>query len=233
MSTMEKSIYQIKLLEKKKVAKNMLEMTFEKPTSFEFLAGQFVQFFIPDGTKMLPRFYSVCSCPSEENLRFCIKVVEEGKGSTFLSSMQKEDSLEMAGPQGRFVVGEENKPIFCVATGAGIAPIMSIINNQLDKKQNTQKIILLFGVRSQEDIFFVNYLEKLNKYLNFSYQITLSRPDENGEWTGLRGRVTDHIEGDFVGHQIYLCGNATMVKDVREILINKKVEPKQIHFEIF
>jgi len=120
-----------------------------------------------------------------------------------------------------------------VATGAGIAPIMSIINNQLDKKQNTQKIILLFGVRSQEDIFFVNYLEKLNKYLNFSYQITLSRPDENGEWTGLRGRVTDHIEGDFVGHQIYLCGNATMVKDVREILINKKVEPKQIHFEIF
>jgi len=232
MSTMEKSIYQIKLLGKQEVSKNMLEITFERPTNFDFLAGQFVQFSIPSGEKKLPRFYSICSSPSEKILRFCIKIVNDGVGSTFLFGLQTGESLEMIGPQGMFTVGEKKTPILCVATGAGIAPIISIIADQLERGDQ-KKINLIFGVRSQEDIFFVNYLEELAKNSNFSYQITLSRPNENQKWDGLVGRVTDHLGGDFVGHQIYLCGSVGMVRDVREILINKKIDQREIRLEIF
>ncbi len=233
MSTTKNPTYKIKLLSKKEVAKNMLELTFERPADFQFIAGQFVQFPIPDGEKKLPRFYSICSCPDESNLRFCIKVVEGGKGSKFFSELEQGLEVEMLGPQGRFVATEENKPSIFIATGAGIAPIISIIEDQLVQKKNIEEIILLFGVRSQNDIFFVDYLEELAKHQNFSYHITLSRPAENSEWGGLTGRVTDHMEFHKNEHQVYLCGSPDMVKDVRKILTEKNMDMKKVHMEIF
>ena len=119
-----------------------------------------------------------------------------------------------------------------VATGTGIAPVISIIRDQLEKKGNKEKMELVFGVRHEEDVFWQDRLEELSKkYDNFSYKLALSQPKDS--WVGYKGRVTEHLPGDAHKMHSYICGQTEVVKSVRNALIEKGTDLKQIHFEVF
>ena len=121
---------------------------------------------------------------------------------------------------------------FFVATGVGLAPIIGMIRSLAEKKNEAHKIHLLFGVREEDDLFWIERLESMKQqYPQFDFAVTLSRPTL--QWTGLKGRVTDHILQDIGTHACYLCGNVDMVKDVRTILLENGVHAENIHFEIF
>jgi len=70
------------------------------------------------------------------------------------------------------------------------------------------------------------------KYNNFSFTLTLSRPES--AWPGARGRVTTHLDNriDQNAHY-YLCGNLPMITDVRKILEERGIAKNKVHFEIF
>jgi NAD(P)H-flavin reductase len=111
---------------------------------------------------------------------------------------------------------------------------MSIVPAALALPGLTTKLEVLFGVRSEADVFWLERLKNYDEmHAQFSYQVTLSRPDQPTAWQGLVGRVTAHIPHHHVEAEYYLCGSLEMVKDVRKILVDKGVPMKQIHFEIF
>lgn len=224
--------YTIQLLQKTRLTHNMISLVFDKPADFEFTAGQFVQFLVPDGEKTVLRAYSICSTPSDNELHFCVKVLENGKASTLFAAMNDGDSAIIRGPRGNFV-STASSPLYFVATGAGIAPIMSILQDELIHKKTDTELYLLFGVHDESDLFWQQRLDDLtNTYNNFSFNTTVSQP-QSLEWRGLKGRVTDHLDNHSNGHQFFICGNPDMVKDVRNILLTGGVEKTQIHFEIF
>jgi len=68
------------------------------------------------------------------------------------------------------------------------------------------------------------------KYPNFTYEVTVSRPDD--EHTGHKGRIQGLVE-EFVvgGESVYLCGLWDMIQDVNVLLANKGIEKENIHFE--
>lgn len=224
----------IQLIEKKLIAANLLELKFTKPDGFTFQAGQFVQFLVPNNGTATRRSYSVSSAPSDPYLEFCIKIFPDGIGSGFCDQLEAGGTIDILGPRGRFILANESRPSFFIATGTGIAPIMSMIRDEIETKKTTRELKLLFGVRSENDLFWHDRLDVLkNKSDFFSYILTLSQPKPDGSWSGLKGRVTDHIIHHIVDHDFYLCGSAAMVKDVRELLIQNGTAPAQIHFEIF
>jgi ferredoxin-NADP reductase len=230
---MEKPFLKVKLIEKKEIAQEVLDLKFEKPIGFNFLAGQFVQFMIKTDLESVLRSYSIASEPSEEYLEFCVKLVPNGKGAQFFSKLNIGEEAFLRGPEGRFVCLEAHSATkFFVATGAGIAPIMGMIKQDL-KNQISKEVSLLFGVRHKEDIIWQERLEELQNLFNhFSFKITLSKPDK--DWTGNSGRVTSHIASLLKPEaEYYLCGSLEMVKDMRVILSEKGVDIKKIHFEIF
>ncbi len=233
MSTVTQTIYQTTLQEKKTIAKDLLELRFEKPEGFVFDAGQFIQCHIPDGDSMVLRSYSLSSTPSDPYLELCVKLLPEGKASRLFAHMNVGDKLQFQGPQGRFTNLQNNVPLVCIATGAGMAPIMSLLRNEAEQKKNTSPIKLLFGVRSEADIFWTDRLDILtNTHPNISSLLTLSQPTE--QWRGQRGRVTTHASTTAMSHaEYFLCGSIEMVKDVRQILTAAGIEMKKIHFEIF
>lgn len=231
---MEVKKYSATLREKKQLAGETYEFRFEKPEGFYFLAGQFVQFCIPQGEKIILRSYSISSTPSDADLEFCVKFLEGGIASNYLKKMNLGETLEFQGPRGLFVHKEPAQNISLIATGTGIAPVMGVIRDELENKKTETEVRLLFGVRSEEDVFWLDRFEELkNTYPNFVYNVSLSQPKIDGSWAGLRGRVTEHILHHLVSHQFYLCGSAPMVKDVRAILLENGVDMKAIHFEIF
>ena len=123
-----------------------------------------------------------------------------------------------------------------VATGTGLAPFMSMIPT-LFERGFPRHITLLFGVRHPEDLFYQEQLEQWQKdHPNFHAQLTLSQAPE--AWTGLRGRVTDHLEAfgtpDVLNTlAVYICGNGEMVKAVKDYFDAQGLPKTALHLEQF
>ena len=223
------------LKQKTYLTPDILELHFEKPADFIYQAGQFVQWTVPDGTSgRILRPFSLSSAPADDELEFLLKVLPDGRASTYAANLRIGDNLRLEEPKGKFIIETAKPHLYFIATGAGLAPIMAMMRDELQNKKTDAEVRLLFGVRSEDDIFWADRLESLrSRYTNFSYTITLSQPKPNNGWSGLRGRVTDHVLHHLVNHQFFLCGNAAMVKDMRQLLIGNGIEAAQIHFEIF
>lgn len=219
---------------KQKIAltSEVYQLSFSKPEKFSYLAGQFVQWLVPVNGKDITRSYSLSSVPDDSDIEFCVKIIPDGKASRLIQIMNEGDSLKFRAPQGRFVCSETNLPLFAIATGVGLAPIIGIIRDCLENKKMLQKIHLLFGVRCEKDIFWWDRLKKLAAtFPHFSYTITLSQPTDS--WMGYIGRVTEHLFEHPQKNQYFLCGSMKMVKDARQRLIVGGADSNMIHFEIF
>jgi ferredoxin-NADP reductase len=224
--------YTTTLLEKKTIADRIIQLRFFKPKNFDFLAGQFIQVEVPQTDKNVFRSYSLSSAPHEGYIELCVKLYETGLASQLFSKLNNGDPISFKGPAGRFTMSQAQPETFHIATGVGLAPIMGILRDELENKKNPDNVHLIFGVRHETDIFWTQELDELEqKYFNFSYSLTLSQPQD--EWKGLRGRVTEHIPENMSNTQAFLCGSADMVKTVREMLIARGTDAKNIHFEIF
>lgn len=227
------SEYSVTLLQKEQLTADVWSLRFTRPEGFEYKAGQFVQFLVPDEEKPVWRAYSLCSIPSDAHLEFCVKLLPDGKASGMFAKMNIGEALTIRGPRGHFA-NENGHDLFFVATGVGIAPIYGIIRDELERKQSDRPIQLLFGVRYHEDIFWTERLELLkDAHSNFAFSVTLSQPKPDLSWSGLNGRVTDHILHHLTYEEYFLCGSAAMVKDVRQLLLENGKDKQQIHFEIF
>jgi len=223
--------YQSQILEKKYLNKDTVCLKLQKPENYSFLPGQFLQIFFID----IKRSYSIFSKPSDETIDLCIKCLEGGKASEIIKNITVEEKITISDPMGHFIINEDDIERTYVATGSGIAPIVSMLRTSLEDYRHKSKIYLLFGIRYEEDIFYIKELEKLsNTYKNFSFDFTLSRPSEN--WKGNSGRVSAHLPSkitDKKNNQFYLCGSPDMVKDIRKLLIDSDIDMKNIKFEIF
>lgn len=223
------------LSEKKIFTDDVIELRFETENPFNFEAGQFVTIKIEDQTPPCFRAYSICTSPSQNGHAFatCLKVVEGGRGSNWLSALKIGDPVNFMGPSGKFTFKNPDRDAFFIATGTGVTPFNSIIGNQLTSG-NKNKIHLLFGLRHIKNIFYQDFYDDLAAhYPNFSYSITLSRP-ENNDWHGSVGRVTQVLEKtgiDTKNTDYYICGLKDMINEITEILEKKGVPQEAIHVE--
>ncbi|HRH23226.1 MAG TPA: FAD-dependent oxidoreductase [Candidatus Magasanikbacteria bacterium] len=224
--------YKTTILSKKTIAENIIELRLDKPKNFEFQAGQFIQIIAPSGEKHVFRSYSISSTPQDKYLELCIKIYETGIASKLLKNASIGEEITLRGPAGRFTSNAIESDIYCIATGVGIAPIMGILRDQLENKSNKQKLHLIFGVRYEKDIFWTDRLDELQRtHANFTYSLTLSQPEDS--WTGLRGRVSEHLPENTSNLHVFLCGSADMVATVREMCVIRGTDTKNVHFEIF
>ena len=134
----------------------------------------------------------------------------------------------------RLKAGMTQKDLLFIATGVGIAPVRSVIFDLLNKTF-PNNIKLLFGLRSEQDIFYYDVFEKLaDQHQNFSFIPMLSKPQ--GEWAGQKGTVTDYLKShtDIIRNQVsFICGSQAMVTDVRDILLRSGRSSGDIKQEIF
>jgi Na+-transporting NADH:ubiquinone oxidoreductase subunit F len=128
-----------------------------------------------------------------------------------------------------------------IGGGAGMAPLRSIIFDQLVRLKTKRKITFWYGARSLKELFYKKDFDDLAKeYDNFSWYIALSRPEPEDNWTGFTGFIhkvayenylKDHPNVEDV--EYYLCGPPMMLESVLEMLDNLGVEPENIRFDDF
>jgi ferredoxin--NADP+ reductase len=191
------------------------------PRDRPFEAGQVIGVGLaPDGPR---RLYSICSGEEDDEIHILYNVVDEGFLTPRLSGLKTGTSLWVTEARGEFVCREE-KAVW-VAAGTGIAPFYSMLLSGRARGK-----ILLHGERSGEQFHF---LKEFTAALDKDYIPCCSGEMLPGFY---HGRVTGYLQDHplpAVGLKYYLCGNAEMVVDTRDILIARGIPFDQIISEIY
>jgi ferredoxin-NADP reductase len=196
---------------------------------FTFESGQFITLFIEKDGERKPRSYSIFSDPKSEGcFDLCIKIVDGGYASDIFANAKVGDEFDCKGPFGHFKFNKEdsNSKICMIGTGTGVAPLYSMLNDNLGV--SSKEFHLIFGVRYVRDLILLDELDKMQKeFSNFTYDIAVSRE----EFRGKQGRVTTVLPSDCEDTTFYICGLKDMVFSVKDLLVSKGVDIKNIKFE--
>lgn len=221
-----------------RIANDIYEIIFEKPAGFNFIAGQYILFDVPlieNAGDIQTRAFSIASTPNESDLIFAMKLKAGGRASRWIVEALKPGmKARMQGPFGRFLLDPRtDKDIVMIGTSTGIAPYRSQLEAYLESKP-IGRIDLIFGARSEEDLFWAKYFETLaQKYENFFLHIALSNPSPS--WKGHKGRVQTLIPlivKDFTNKKIFICGSPDMTTELKKTALETwGVEKKDLHVE--
>jgi CDP-4-dehydro-6-deoxyglucose reductase len=181
----------------------------------KFLAGQFIEFLLKDGTR---RSFSMANPPHDaELIELHVRRVAGGQFTDHVFGKMKErDILRFEGPLGVFFLREQSpKPIVLVASGTGFAPIKSLIEDAFHRGI-ARPMTLYWGGRRPKDL----YLNDLplrwaaEHPQQFKYVPVVSDALPEDAWSGRTGFVHRAVMADFPdlsGCQVYACGVPVMV----------------------
>ena len=193
------------------------------------------------------RTMSIASPPSENNtLLMAHDTSPHGPASLWTEQLKVGDPATFIAPTGGVLsLLDTNKRKVLIATGTGIAPFRAMILDKLSvisyqssdslKAESRQLITLYWGLRREEDVFWKEEFDELQKlFSNFSWRLIYSKPSES--WKGDRGHVTEYVmnnEKEMENSEFYLCGNKAMVTEVSAKLLERNVPKEQIKTELF
>lgn len=223
-----------RLLETRELAPEVCHFVFDVPEigRLDFEPGQFVSLTATIEDKPITRAYSIAGSPAPNRFELCLNQVRGGRLSPHLFGMQPGDSISFKGPLGTFVWRKPVGPSILVATGTGIAPFRSMLQEEL-AGDNGAPITLIEGARYEYGLLYREEFEELAaRYARFRFWPTVTRPGD--AWSGRTGRVQPHLLealGGSTGFHVYACGLKEMVDDVRAILKSLGFERKQIVYE--
>ena len=206
-----------------------------------FKPGQYVQLEVPRYEKISdPEFraYSISSDPAEHrNLELVITRVPEGAVTTYVHDyLKKDDELTIYGPYGDFYLRDSDRGILLIATGSGLAPMISILH-RIERENIERKTMLFFGAKKVEDLYYYDKIKSLEEKLHdFIFYAALSRVSDEDKWDGERGRVTKLIEkhiSENAPFDVYLCGAPPMIESCMELLKKKGIPDEHMYFDKF
>lgn len=222
-----------------------VSIAFEVPadlaTDYQFEAGQYVTIKAIINGEEIRRSYSISSAPSSNELRVVVKAVENGIFSNYAKNQLKVgDNLEVGIPEGKFVVENRDAKIFVAfAAGSGITPIISIIKDILEKKDDTT-FILIYGNKTIEDTIYFNEINSLQQHYlgRFFVHYTFTKANPDGSLFGRIERSTVNFvlknkHSEKRVDEYFLCGPEDMIKKVTDVLKENGAAEEQIHYELF
>ncbi len=199
----------------------------------------------------LSRAYSMANYPGEKgivmlNIRIAtpppsVPDAPPGKMSSFLFDLKSGDEVTVSGPFGEFFAKDTDAEMVFIGGGAGMAPMRAHIFDQLKRLNSTRKITFWYGARSLRETFYIDDFDGLAKdHENFSWQIALSDPQPEDNWTGPTGFihevVYEHLLKDHPAPEdceYYMCGPPMMTSSVIKMLHDLGVEDDNILLDNF
>ena len=186
------------------------------------------------------RSYSVASEPENAHLMLTVELIEGGEVSPYLTSdVRPGDRFELRGPVGGYFVWTVaiGGPLFLVAGGSGIAPLMAMLRHRAAVK-STIPALLLYSSRTFEDIIYREELDQMaarNDGLKVVYTLTRQQPPG---WIGGARRIDCSMLAN-VGPsakatpKIFICGPTSLVESAAQSLLSLGYEHHLIKTERF
>lgn len=202
------------------------------------------------------RAYSMANHPAEGNIvmlniRIATPPWDRAKGgfmavnpgicSSFIFSRKPGDKVTVSGPYGEFFIKETQNEMMFIGGGAGMAPMRSHIFHLFHTAKTGRKATFWYGARSKREIFYEEHFRAIEKqFPNFRFEIALSEPKPEDNWTGYTGFIHQVIFDKYLKEhdapediEYYLCGPPVMNDAVQKMLYDQGVPNEMIAFDDF
>lgn len=213
----------------------LLKLKLPASERMQFRAGQYIEILLKDGRR---RSFSIANPPhDDEFLTLHIREVPDGYFTHHVfHEMEERAMLRIEGPHGSFYLRENTMdPIIMVAGGTGFGPCKAMIEQEMTTGFN-RKIDLIWGARSEDDLYMRALAEKWakeNKNINFIP--VLSEPKES-DWAGETGWVHEAVmqhHSDLSGFDVYMCGPPPMINAGKAAFLEKGLDEERLFFDSF
>lgn len=236
--------FKAKLIEKRDEAKGTKTFVFEKPEGFEYQAGQYLHYTLPElkypDERGATRHFTLSSSPTEPHLGLTTRIRQESGYKKTLDELAIGSEIDARGPNGVFVLEDEQTtvPQVMIAGGIGITPFRSIIKCVTDKNLQVP-IQLIYSNSIPEEITFKEELDEITKkHKNIKTNYTITKPEESTVlWEGRTGRIDasfiHSLSSIFHLPDYWLCGPPVFVDAMEEILNTMKIPQEHIKVDKF
>jgi Na+-transporting NADH:ubiquinone oxidoreductase subunit F len=197
------------------------------------------------------RAYSMANYPGEEgiimlNVRVAsppprLPDVPPGKVSSYIFNLKPGDKVTISGPYGEFFIKESDAEMVYIGGGAGMAPLRSHIFELFKRAKTGRKVSYWYGGRSLRELFYIDQFREIEKqFPNFKFNIALSEPLPEDNWTGYTGFIHQVLMDNYLNDhpapediEYYICGPPMMNSAVFKMLDDLGVEPENIAYDDF
>ncbi len=197
------------------------------------------------------RSYSLANAPLERgrimlNVRVATPPPERprvppGIVSSYIFSLKAGDEVTVSGPFGDMRVRDSKAEMVFIGGGAGMAPIRSMILDQLLRVKTRRSMRFYYGARSRREAFYIDTFEQLARaHDNFAWTLALSDPQPADDWQGPVGYIHQVALDDYLASheapenvEFYLCGPPPMVDACCDMLEELGVEEENVVLDRF
>lgn len=212
----------VKVASNKKITKEVLVLSLERPTDFKFKPGQYIWLVLPDLTKYYGvidrRAYSISSGIENETIDLTINITN----SDYLSkvkALKVNEEVYIIGPMGSAFDIPPSGAIM-IAGGTGIAPFLSALRSHASDNLT----LIAYSRKEKESLHFETELAELADKYGYKIHLIKSGP-QISDFKCLTGNK--HIE------PILISGSQGFVDFVTNLLRECKINPKRLHYEEF
>jgi len=236
----------VKLIEKIQVADETMSFQFEKPTGFEYKAGQFADYTLLDPAQTdaegSTRGFSLSSAPYEPFLMATTRL-RDTAFKRVLRNSPIGTSVMLDAPWGSFTLHNNiSRPAVFLTGGIGITPVRSIVMQAVH--DHTAHTMMIFDSNpTPGEAAFLAELTRLGaENENFTFVPTMTRLQPGEQFDGVPwAGETGHVDAAMLARYVtdlaapiyYLCGPGAMVKAMREVLEGAGVDADDIRTEEF
>ena len=217
---------------------------------FNYLPGQFANLELEINGQTVIRPYSLSSSPTRpHHLSITVKRVAAptdrpdlpaGLVSNWLHDhLQVGDRVKLLGGAfGHFTCLPNIPPkLLLISAGSGITPMLSMTRWMQDTLTDCD-IVFLHSARTSEDVPFRAELEAIAAQMpNFHLAVTVTQQPLGRAWMGLTGRISESmlqlVVSDFLERQVYVCGPAGFMQNLRSLLEQMQFPMQNYHEESF
>ncbi|MGM0404549.1 MAG: FAD/NAD(P)-binding protein [Thermoplasmatota archaeon] len=235
----EESVYlpeKAKILDIKQLTENekLFEIVLENGQSLDHDPGQFVELSIA-GVGEAP--ISITSSPTKEGESFELCVRAVGNVTNALHSLDIGDEIGIRGPFGNgFDVDEfKGQDVLFIGGGLGLAPLRSLINYVIDRREEFEKVMVLYGCREPCEILYENELDRWDELSDMDLLQTVDKCPDGVCWEGNIGVITTLIpKVDFDPNTTIaaVCGPPIMYKFVMQELDKRDLPDEQVFLSL-
>jgi Na+-transporting NADH:ubiquinone oxidoreductase subunit F len=168
--------------------------------------------------------------------------VNPGVTSSYVFSLKPGDKVNIAGPFGDFHIKQTKREMIYIGGGAGMAPLRSHLFHLFHTvKEKNRKVSFWYGGRSSKEVFYTDEFREIEKeFPNFDYNIALSEPLPEDNWTGYTGFIHNVLFENYLKYheapedvEYYICGPPMMNAAVFKMLDELGVPTENIAFDDF
>jgi ferredoxin-NADP reductase/MOSC domain-containing protein YiiM len=192
------------------------------------------------GAPPLFRSYSLSGTLSTERYRISVKIEPNGAAGTYLRDhIHVGDTLDVSSPRGSFILQTGERPVVLLSAGIGATPVLAMLH-ALAASGAARQVLWIHGARDREHHPFVAEVRRLVLELPHARShVCYSRPGsrdtmgEDFDTTGHLSRSLFEQIGLPRDADVYLCGPARFMADMKEALTMLGVARERIHVETF